>query len=637
MNDFGHDKSQAQAGPIALWRLGLVAAGLLLMASALVWRALDLQVLDKEFLQGQGDARHLRVLEQSAHRGMLLDREGEPLAISSPVASVWVNPSEVLAADGAVAALARHLGLDAAQLRRRLVQRADREFFYVKRHITPDLAERVESLRLPGVALQREYQRFYPAGEVTAHVVGFTDIDDVGQEGVELAFHDWLSGEPGARRVIKDRYGRIIDDVENLRDPKPGQDLQLSIDRRLQYLAYRELKAAVRHHRARSGSLVMLDVRTGEVLAMVNQPAFNPNNRAAIAADALRNRAVTDTFEPGSTIKPFAVLAALEAGVVTPATMVDTGPGYVRVGGHVIRDVRNYGQIDVATVLMKSSTVGMTKIALQTDAEALWGVMSRLGFGVPTALGFPGEAAGQLASTPPERDIERAAMSYGYGLAVTPLQLARAYAVLANDGVAIPLTLIKRTEPVSGRQMLDPAAVAQIHRMLEGVVSDEGTASRADVGGYRVAGKTGTAKKSVAGGYSDDRYVALFAGFAPASKPRIAMAVVINEPRGEAFYGGQVAAPVFSRVMGGALRLLDVTPDDLTRLSRRPSTADADPLVVTGRTPCGRLDVVSATSAPSSGPCTPSQRRLDALVTKDGETGGPSEKQPLVAQSGGGK
>jgi cell division protein FtsI (penicillin-binding protein 3) len=534
----------------------------------LVARAFDLQVLKQDFLRGEGDARHLRVVSIPAHRGMLLDRHGEPVAVSTPVESVWANPRETLQAPERIAELAQELGLDARDLRRRLTERASREFVYLRRHVNPDVAQRVQALGVPGIALQREFRRYYPMGEVAGHVLGFTNIDDQGQEGVELAFNERLTGQPGAKRVLRDRLGRVIRDVENIRPARPGKDVTLTLDQRVQYLAYRELKTAVQAHGARAGSLVVMDARTGEILAMVNQPAFNPNNRAGLSVDASRNRAVTDVFEPGSTIKPFTVAAALESGAVRPDALLDTAPGHFRVGRHTIRDIRNYGRIDLTTLIAKSSNIGATKLALDMESEALWGVFHRAGLGRGTDSGFPGEAAGLLRDFFYWRQVDRATLAFGYGLSVTPLQLAQAYAALANDG------LMPAPQFVMGQQVRDPERVMsaetalRIRRMLEAAVAPEGSGNRAAVEAYRVAGKTGTVRKSGAGGYAEDRYVSVFAGMAPASAPRLVMVVTIDEPTGEEYYGGQVAAPVFSRVMQGALRLLDIAPDDLPELQR---------------------------------------------------------------------
>lgn len=523
---------------------------------------MDLQVLKREFLLSQGAARFLRDVEIPAHRGEIRDRNGELLAISTPVDSVWAEPGDLLQADrDEIARLCRLLGLDADRLLSDLQARRGREFVYVRRHITPTLGQKVMGLQLPGVALQREYQRFYPAGEVAGQVVGFTNIDDIGQEGMELAFNSWLQGQPGAKRVIRDRLGRVIENVERLREPKPGHDLTLSVDRRLQYIAYRALKAAVQKHGARSGSLVLLDARTGEILAMVNQPAFNPNDRSQLIPSHYRNRAATDAYEPGSSLKPFTVAAALDSGRFSPRTMVDTNPGVLRVGGDTVHDERNYGVIDVATVIEKSSNVGAAKIALDLKPGTVWRMLSTVGFGRPTGSGFPGEAAGYLSGRPPRYAIDRATLAFGYGLSTTTLQLAHAYTAIANDGRLLPVSLLRVNSAPEGQRVMSAHTARAVRRMMERVVSSEGTAPKAAIPGYRIAGKTGTVKKATAGGYSDHRYVALFAGIAPASDPRFVCTVIINEPAGKAFYGGLVAAPVFKRVIEGALRLRNVPPD----------------------------------------------------------------------------
>ena len=556
-DDAGHEGSTSSHG-----RRRLVLAVLLASLAALVWRAFDLQLQEREFLRGQGEARHLRVVSVPAHRGMITDRHGEPLAISTPVDSVWANPQELIAARDRLPELAKLLGLPVDGVQQLLAGRGDREFVYLRRHVPPDLVREVMALGLPGVALQREYRRYYPAGEVAGHVLGFTNIDDVGQEGIELAYDEHLRAESGSKQVIKDRLGHVIDEVGSVRDPRPGHDLRLSLDRRIQYLAYRELKAAVQQHRARSATAVVLDVRTGEVLAMVNQPSFNPNNRRVLHGENYRNRAVTDVFEPGSTLKPFTIAAALESGRYRPGTPVDTTPGWFQVGRLTVRDHRDYGPIDVATVITKSSNVGATKIALDLGGEQLWQVLDGVGFGAPTGVGFPGEAAGLLTSPRRWGQVEMATLSYGYGLSVTPLQLAQAYAVLANGGIRVPVSLLARDEQPAGERVLAWQTVNDLVNMMETVVSPIGTARRAGITGYRVAGKTGTVKKSIAGGYSDDRYVAVFAGLAPASRPRLVTVVMVNEPQGEEYYGGLVAAPAFARIMAGALRLMNVTPDD---------------------------------------------------------------------------
>ncbi len=547
----------------------LVLSVLSLAGLALVARAVDLQVMRKDFLQGQGNARYLRVVAEPAHRGMITDRNGEPLAISTPVDSVWANPQQLIQARDRWPQLARVLGMKRSTLERLLAAKADKEFIYLKRRVAPDFAQKVMALEIPGVALAPEYKRFYPAGEVAAHVVGFTDVDDQGQEGMELVYDAQLKSIPGAKRVIKDRFGRIVENVERVAEPRPGKDIALSLDRRLQYLAYRELKAAVKANRADAGSAVILDVHTGEVLAMVNQPAYNPNNRHRLKSSHLRNRAVTDVFEPGSTIKPFTVAAALETGRFNARTVVDVRPGYLRVGRKTIRDFRDYGVIDVATILQKSSNVGASKLALAISPEHLWQTFASVGLGTDSGSGFPGEPAGLLTDFGAWHDIQRATVSYGYGLSVTTLQLARAYAALASDGRPLPVSFLRRSraEAAELASLYEPvvseANLRKVRHMLERVVQKGGTGTRAAVPGYRIAGKTGTVKKSGAGGYVEDSYLALFAGIAPASDPRLVMVVMIDEPRGEKYYGGAVAAPVFSKVMAGALRMLDIPPDNI--------------------------------------------------------------------------
>jgi len=463
--------------------------------------------------------------------------------------------------------MAKLLGMKVSKLEQLVLPRKQREFAYIKRHIAPQLAAEVMALEIPGVSLQREYHRYYPAGEVTAHVLGFTNVDDEGQEGLELAWNDWLKGVPGSQRVLKDRMGRVVKHIELIRKAHPGKDLKLSLDRRLQYLTYRELKRMVIKQKARSGSAVILDSRTGEVLAMVNQPSYNPNNRGQLRGVNYRNRAVTDVFEPGSTVKPFTVAAALESGKYRPQTLIDTSPGVFRIGRYRVRDVRNYGRISVSTVIQKSSNVGASKMALAIEPDRLWQAYARVGFGETTGSAFPGEVSGVFTRSRHWRDIERATLAYGYGVSVTPLQLARAYMVLANDGRQMPLRFLPPSideEPARVEQVIPVKVARAVRLMMESVVQKGGTAVRAAIPGYRVAGKTGTMKKATAGGYSDDRYVSVFAGMAPASDPRLVMVVMINEPRGDVYYGGEVAAPVFAEVMSGALRLMNVTPDDVS-------------------------------------------------------------------------
>lgn len=548
---------QSQNTGARLWTAAVLMA---LVAVVLLGRAVKLQVMDTEFLQDQGEARYLREVEIPTVRGNIVDRNGEPLAVSTPVQSVWAHPGELLQAADRISMLASLLEADAEDIERKLTQRADREFVWLRRRINPSLAEEIAALEIPGVFLQREYRRFYPSGEVSAQLIGSTNIDDIGQEGLELAYDEWLRGRPGSKRVIKDRLGRVVENVELVREAESGRDLQLTIDRRLQYLAFRELKTAVVEHGARSGSVVVMDTHTAEVLAMVSFPSYNPN-AASRSPEGLRNRAITDVLEPGSVIKPFAVAAALEAGLVETDSVIDTSPGTMQVSGHTIRDVHDYGKLSITGVITKSSNVGVAQMALSMDARHLWGVYSRFGFGAVTGTGFPGESAGVLRDHERWRKLEQATLAYGYGLSVTPLQLARAFAALADGGrMRQPSFVLDADNPPQA--VLEPRLAREITRMLETVTSGEGTGTNAQIDGYRVAGKTGTSRKVGAGGY-DDRYVASFAGFAPVSDPELVAVVVINDPAGDAYYGGQTAAPVFSSVMAAALRLFNVPPDDL--------------------------------------------------------------------------
>ena len=540
----------------------------------LMWRAVQLQVLNRDFLQQQGDARSVRIVTDPAHRGMITDRYDNPLAISTPVDSVWADPRDFSATAEQWRQLAHLLKLPEKALKRRLLNHRQREFIYLKRHVRPLLARKVISLGLPGLSLLREYRRYYPAGEIAAHVVGFTNVDDTGQEGMELAFDDWLRGTPGKKRVIKDRLGNIVESIANINMPIAGHPLRLSMDRRLQYLAYRALKAAVLKHGAVSGSALIIDARSGEVLAMVNQPSFNPNRGKKRRGGWYRNRAVTDLLEPGSTIKPFTIAAALEGGQFHPHTMIDTTPGIMRVGRYTVRDVHNYGLIDLTTVIQKSSNVGASKVALSLPAAQLSKMFSEVGFGTSTGSEFPGEAFGRLRDPTRWHKIEQATLAFGYGLAVTPLQLARAYMILANEGIKKPVTFRYMTEAVAGERVMSAETAQAVCTMLEKVVSKNGTGHRARVPGYRVGGKTGTIRKSGVGGYLEDRYLAVFAGMAPMSHPRLVVVVVVDEPRHGKYYGGQVAAPVFAEIMQGALRLLDVTPDDLRSDAGRIAAAD---------------------------------------------------------------
>jgi cell division protein FtsI (penicillin-binding protein 3) len=545
---------------LPVWRarllLLLVFCGFMVLAA----RALYLQGLHNDFLQQKGEIRYARVVEISAHRGMVTDRHGEPLAVSTPVESVWASPADANLSTEQTVKLARLLGMDATELRRRLAD-SEREFVYLKRQLPPEQAAKVVQLNLPGVFLQREYRRYYPAAEVTAHVVGFTGVDDNGQEGIELAYQEWLAGKRGSRRVIKDRLGRIIEDVESIRAPQQGRDLALSIDQRIQYLAFRDLKSAVAEHEAKAGSIVVLDATSGEVLALANWPTYNPNNRDTLKMARSRNRAVVDLFEPGSTLKPFTAAAALESGLVGPGSVIDTEHGRFTIGKRTIRDVHPEGFLTVSQVIQKSSNVGSAKIALAMAPQKLWAIFSAVGFGAQTRVGFPGEATGRLRAYQSWKPIEHATMSYGHGVSVSLLQLARAYSVFATGGELKQLTLIRRDQPVEGKRVVSRRTAQAVRKILEMVTQPGGTATRAQVAGYRVAGKTGTAHKLDGAAYAADRYVSSFVGFAPASNPRLVIAVMIDEPSGKHHYGGEVAAPVFSTVMAGALRLLGVTPD----------------------------------------------------------------------------
>ncbi|HEX5637458.1 MAG TPA: penicillin-binding protein 2 [Gammaproteobacteria bacterium] len=548
--------------PRYLLRRFMVLAVFVLALAGLLWRALDMQVLNQSFFQREGDARHLRTVTIPAHRGDIYDRNGEPLAISTPVDTVWANPGDVLESGVSLKPLAALLRVDAASLKKRLQRNQQRTFLYLQRHVEPELAEKFRALTIPGIYLQREYRRYYPAGEVTAHVLGFTNVDDIGQEGMELALDDAITGREGSKRIIRDSLGRAVDDVERIRAAEPGKNIYLSIDRRLQYLAYRSLKSAVMSNNAIAGTAVVLDAHTGEILAMVNQPSFNTNDRSQLRPGVTRNRAITDVFEPGSTLKPFTMAAALESGKWHAGDRVDTTPGQYAIQGKIIRDAHNYGSLDMANIIIKSSNVGISKVAMSLNAQQQIDMYARVGFGVDSASGFPGERSGAL-KTGKVRDFERATMAFGYSISVTALQLARAYSAFATDGEIYPVTLLKRETAVTGERVMSAKTARQVRSMMEKVVSLEGTARDAHVPSYRVAGKTGTVHKFIAGGYAEDRYLSVFAGVAPASDPRLVMVVMVDEPRGKKYFGGQVAGPVFGAVMGDAMRLLDITPDDI--------------------------------------------------------------------------
>ncbi|PTD95649.1 peptidoglycan D,D-transpeptidase FtsI family protein [Pseudothauera lacus] len=541
------------------WRARIVLLGLMGCSLALVARAAWLQGFNKDFLQAQGESRYARVLEVPATRGRITDRNGDILAVSTPVRSIWAIPGDARLSPADARALAGLLGMNVNDLNNRLG--SARDFVYLRRQLAPDVAQRIADLRLPGIHQQQEYRRFYPGGEMMAHILGFTGIDDRGQEGIELAFDGSLAGKPGARRVIRDRRGQVVEDVESIRPPRDGEDLALSIDGKLQFLAYSALRDAMEQHKAKAGAVVVLDARTGEVLALANAPTFNPNNRAALSGAQLRNRVITDTFEPGSTMKPFIAALAIEQGRVTPATAIDTHNGRMALGRATISDTSRHEVLTVAEVIQKSSNVGTVKMALDFPAETMWAFYDALGFGSPLRLGFPGEASGRLRPARDWRQIEQATMSYGYGLSVTLAQLARAYLVFARDGELLPLSLVRQEGlQKAGRRVLSPDTAREMRTMLEMAAGPGGTAPRAQVPGYRVAGKSGTAHKLEGGRYTN-RYVSSFVGFAPASSPRLVVAVMIDEPDGGQHFGGAVAAPVFARITEGALRTLGVAPD----------------------------------------------------------------------------
>jgi cell division protein FtsI (penicillin-binding protein 3) len=549
--------------PVALrlprWRARFLFGCTMAAFAIMLGRAFFLQGMHDDFLQARGEARFMRVIEIAANRGVITDRDGEPLAVSTPVESVQASRDEVRMTDAQAVALARVLQMDVEALRKRLTE-GSRDVVFLKRQLPPDQAARVLQLRIPGVLLQREYRRYYPAGEVASHLVGFNNVDDNGQEGVELAYQEWLAGKPGSRRVIKDKRGQIVEDIESLRVPQQGRDLALSIDRKIQYLAYRELKAAVEQHKAKAGSAVVIDVQTGEVLALVNLPAFNPNNRGKLTGQQTRNRAIIDLYEPGSTMKAFTIAAGLEAGIVRPESIIQTGPGSLTIGPNTIRDVNPLGALSVTQVLQKSSNVGSARIALQLPPATLWQSFSDAGFGLPTRVGFPGEGHGRLRAPNTWRPIEQATMSYGHGLSVTLLQIARAYSIFATDGEMRPISIVRVDSPPPAIRVISAETARAVRHMLELATGPGGTAPRAQVAGYRVGGKTGTARKIENGVYVQ-RYVASFIGFAPVSAPRVIVAVTIDEPSNGVYYGGAVAAPVFSQITAGALRMLGVAHD----------------------------------------------------------------------------
>jgi cell division protein FtsI (penicillin-binding protein 3) len=542
------------------WRARFALALLLAAFLVLAGRSAYLQSLKTGFLQEKGEARYARVLEIPGTRGRILDRNGEALAISTPVKSVWAIPEDFSAKSAQLAALGRLLGQEPREIERR-ISGAERDFVYLKRQIPPETAAKVAALGIPGLYEQSEFRRYYPGGETTAHVVGFTGVDDAGQEGIELAHQSQLAGTAGSRRVIKDRLGRIVEDVESIRAAQDGHDLTLALDSKVQNIAFGALKAAVEAHKAKAGAIVVLDVRTGEVLALANLPSYNPNNRAKVSPAQVRNRVMTDTFEPGSTLKPFTIGLALELGRVTPQTLIPTAPGALTIGNYTIHDAHPGGQMTVSQVLQKSSNVGSAKIALSLPREEMHELFRRVGFGAAPHLGFPGEASGKLRPAKTWRPVEQATMAYGHGISVSLIQLAHAYTIFARDGELVPLSLVRTATTAGGTRVLSPEVAREMRAMLESAVQPGGTAPRARIAGWRVAGKTGTAHKQENGGYAASKYVSSFVGFAPVSEPRLVIAVMLDEPSDGQYYGGQVAAPVFAQVMQGALRLMGAPYD----------------------------------------------------------------------------
>jgi cell division protein FtsI (penicillin-binding protein 3) len=567
--------------PPARGRFYLVLAVLCSLLALLVGRVLSLQIIDSErgyqFLQGQGEMRSVRTTEIPAYRGLITDRRGEPLAVSTPVISVWANPA-VLAGSERLGELAAALGMEQSALTARLERYRDKQFMYLKRHMVPEEAREILSLRIRGVRGEREYRRFYPAGEVASQLVGLTNVDDQGIAGMELAYNDWLKGVPGKKKYIKDLHGEVVRDIGVVEPARPGKDLSLSIDLRLQYLQHRELRKAVTAIGAASGTIVTLDSHTGEILAMVNYPGYNPNSSKRVDPASMRNRAMTDVYEPGSTMKTFTLVAALESGRFTTNTIIDTSPGRIRVGRKVYPDPRNYGKITVSRVIEKSSQVGVTKIALDLGHEPIREVFQRFGIGQSAATGFPGERAGLLPDRARWHPTEKVSLAFGYGITATPLQLARAYSVFANGGVQQPVSLLAlEGEVPPGKRVVSPQIASEVLGVLNAVTGEHGTARRARVPGYRVGGKTGTVHKVGPQGYIDDQYVALFAGIAPIDNPRVVTVVVINDPKGDAYGGGAAAAPVFSSVTSGTLRLLNVPPTENKGVAGAGTSATGGP------------------------------------------------------------
>ena len=551
------------------WRFFFVLGLLFVIILALVCRIFNLTILNQHFLRNQGDKRALRLVSVPAFRGMIIDRNGVPLAVSTLVYSIWANPKELVTESKNLITLSHVLGSSPDKIKRLIgrYQKMGREFTYLKRELSPDVAAKIKSLAIPGIYLQKEYRRFYPKGEVTAQVVGFTNIDDHGQEGIELAYNDWLAGQSGKQWVLKDRLGHVIQTVATLKNEKSGHDLMLSIDDRIQYIAYRELMQGVIKYQASSGSIVVLDAKTGEVLAMANYPSFNPNRRPLVMNEYIKNRAVTDLFEPGSTIKAFSIASALDSGKYKPNTLIDTYPGWMRVGHNIVKDERNHGPLMLSQILQISSNVGITRMVLSLSPDHLWDLFHRVGFGEETHIEFPGEQSGVLPKYEVWNPFVLATLGFGYGLSVTTIQLARAYNVLANAGVKLPITLLPVQYPPKGEQVMKEEVAKQMLSLLEFVVTKGGTAISARVSGYHVAGKTGTVKIVGEHGYQAHRYVASFVGIAPVSSPRLVVAVVIHDPQGKEYYGGLVAGPIFKKIMERSLRILGVPPDNESDLT----------------------------------------------------------------------
>lgn len=545
-----------------LARLVTVIVFFSIILVVLIFRMLDLTVLHRKFLQGQGNARSIRIVDIPAYRGMITDRNGTPLAISTPVESVWINPKEFSPDKDQFMRLAKYLNITPKQLSRKVVDAENREFLYLQRQLTPMLAKKIKALKIPGVNFQKEFKRFYPDSESMSQVLGFTNVDDKGLEGIELAYQNWLMGVVGKKRVIKDRLGRIIEELGVVKEPRPGHELNLSIDRRLQYLAYSELHKTVEEFAAKAGSVVVIDTENGEILAIANYPSYNPNSRGHYERDTYRNRALTDTFEPGSVIKPFSIASALETGLFTPNTVIDTNPSWLKVHGRLVRDIHNYGVLDVTGVLQHSSNVGVTKMVLASPPEQLIGFLQRCGFGQRTESSYPGESEGAIVKVRDANPFVLATLGFGYGISVTALQIAKASLLFANQGKSMPVTLLHHDTQPPGTQVMQAKTAQQVLLMMEAVLGKDGTGKSARVAGYRVAGKTGTARVAGKDGYKDKRYTSSFMGIAPVSKPKIAVVVVINEPSRKGYYAAAVAAPLFAKVMAGALRLSNIPPDE---------------------------------------------------------------------------